>query len=162
MSLVNFTLPYQSVTPTPFFYGGQNGGQSTVNNLRLNAVLPPAPAPNFNDQEPFQNEPYIPPAAYQQQQQQQQQQRQRQSTVNRQRNTNTFVEDSSFSSTQDSRYANYNQDFRRTQPRQQQQQMRPPPSLSQQQQRVSVERDQDNFRTSRMPEQESYPDRPNG
>ncbi|XP_003398592.1 protein spaetzle 3 [Bombus affinis] len=162
MSLVNFTLPYQSATPTPFFYGGQNGGQSTVNNLRLNAVLPPAPAPNFNDQEPFQNEPYIPPAAYQQQQQQQQQQRQRQSTVNRQRNTNTFVEDSSFSSTQDNRYANYNQDFRRTQPRQQQQQMRPPPSLPQQQQRVSVERDQDNFRTSRMPEQESYPDRPNG
>lgn len=156
MSLVNFTLPYQSATPTPFFYGGQNGGQSTVNNLRLNAVLPPAPAPNFNEQEPFQNEPYIPPTGYQQQQQQQR----RQSTFNRQRNTNTFVEHSSFSSTQDTRYANYNQDFRRTQPRQQQQ-MRPVSPLPQQQ-RVPVERDQDNFRTSRMPEQESYPDRPNG
>ena len=157
MSLVNFTLPYQSATPTPFFYGGQNGGQPTANNLRLNAVLPPAPAPNFNDQESFLNEPYIPPAAYQQQQQQ----RQRQSTFNRQRNSNAFTEQSSFSSTQDNRYANYNQDFRRTQPRQQQQ-MRFPPSLPQQRQRVQTEADQDNFRTSRMPEQESYPDRPNG
>lgn len=157
MSLVNFTLPYQSATPTPFFYGGQNGGQSTANNLRLNAVLPPAPAPNFNDQESFLNEPYIPPAAYQQQQQQ----RQRQSNFNRQRNSNAFAEQSSFSSTQDNRYANYNQDFRRTQPRQQQQ-TRFPPSLPQQRQRVLSEGDQDNFRTSSMSEQESYPDRPNG
>lgn len=156
MSLVNFTLPYQSATPTPFFYGGQNGGQSTANNLRLNAVLPPAPVPNFNDQESFLNEPYIPPAAYQQQQQQR-----HQSTFNRQRNSNTFAEQSSFSSTQDNRYANYNQDFRRTQPRQQQQ-MRFPPSLPQQRERVSIEGDQNNLRTSRMPEQESYPDRPNG
>ncbi|CAK9801693.1 Protein spaetzle 3 [Anthophora quadrimaculata] len=161
MSLINFTLPYQTATSTPFFYGGQSGGQSTVNNLRLNAVLPPAPAPNFNEQEPFQNEPYIPPATYQQQQQQ----RQRQTTFNQQRNSNVFVEHSSFSTTQDTRYANYNQDFRRTQPRQQQQQMRPaPPSppVQQQQQRVETERDQDNFRTLRMPEQEGYPDRPNG
>lgn len=157
MSLVNFTLPYQSATPTPFFYGGHNGGQSTVNNLRLNAVLPPAPAPNFNEQEPYRNEPYIPPAVYQQQQQQ----RQRQSAFNRQRGSNTFAEHSSFSSTQDTRYANYNQDFRRTQPRQQQQ-MRPPPSQPPAQQRVQVEKDQDRHGPPRPPEQESYPDRPDG
>ncbi|XP_078039887.1 spaetzle domain-containing protein 3 [Augochlora pura] len=160
MSLVNFTLPYQPATPTPFFYGGQTGGHSSVNNLRLNAVLPPAPAPNFNDREPFQNEPYIPPAGYQQQ-------KQHQSTFNRQTNSNPYVEHSSFSSSQDTRYDNYNQDFRRTQPRQQQQQqqqqqMRPPPSSTQQQQRAQVDRDQSNQRTSRMPEEESYPERPNG
>ncbi|XP_003701081.1 spaetzle domain-containing protein 3 [Megachile rotundata] len=149
MSLVNFTLPYQSATPTPFFYGGQNGGQPAVNNLRLNAVLPVAPAPNFNGQESFQNEPYIPPAAYQQKQQQHRQR----TALNRQASSSTFVEQSSFSSTQDTRYANYNQDFRRTQPRQQQQQMRPP---------QSQENGQDSSRTSRMPEQETYPERPNG
>lgn len=162
MSLANFTLPYQSATPTPFFYDGQNGGQSTVNNLRLNAVLPPAPARNFNEQEPFQNEPYIPPIGYQNQQQQ----RQRQSAFNRQRNGNPYVEHSSFSSAQDTRYANYNQDFRRTQPRQQQIRPSAPPlaqqQQQQQQQRATVEKEQENFRTSRMPEQESYPDRPNG
>lgn len=159
MSLANFTLPYQSATPTPFFYDGQNGGQSTVNNLRLNAVLPPAPARNFNEQEPFQNEPYIPPIGYQNQQQQ----RQRQSAFNRQRNGNPYVEHSSFSSAQDTRYANYNQDFRRTQPRQQQiRPSAPPLAQQQQQQRATVEKEQENFRTSRMPEQESYPDRPNG
>ncbi|XP_053978206.1 protein spaetzle 3 [Hylaeus volcanicus] len=164
MSLANFTLPYQSATPTPFFYGGQNGGHTPANNLRLNAVLPPAPALNFNERESFQNEPYIPPAGYQQQRQQ--------PSFNRQTSTNPFVEHSSFSSTQDTRYANYNQDFRRTQPRQQQQ-MRPSPPQQQQiqqphqpqqpqQQRVQGERDQDDLRTSRTPEQESYPERPNG
>nr|XP_031830437.1 protein spaetzle 3 isoform X2 [Nomia melanderi] len=152
MSLVNFTLPYQSATPTPFFYGGQTGGHSSVNNLRLNAVLPPAPAPNFNDREPFQNEPYIPPAGYQQQ-------KQHQTAFNRQTTSNSYIEHSSFSSTQDTRYDNYNQDFRRTQPRQQQQ--RPAPPISQQQ-RSQVDRDQSNHRTSRMPEDDSYPERPNG
>lgn len=154
MSLVNFSLPYQPATPTPFFYGGQPGGHSPVNNLRLNAVLPPAPAPNFNDREPFQNEPYIPPAGYQQQ-------KQHQSSFSRQTSSNPYVEHSSFSSSQDTRYDNYNQDFRRTQPRQQQQ-TRPPASPPQQQQRVPVDRDQSNQRTSRMPEEESYPERPNG
>ena len=157
MSLVNFSLPYQSATPTPFFYGGQNQGHSTVNNLRLNAVLPPAPAHSFNEREPFQNEPYVPPANYQQQ-------RQHQPAFNRQSSPNTFVEHSSFSSTQDTRYANYNQDFRRTHPRQQQ--MRPPPSPPQQpqqpQQRIHVERDEENLRTSKISELESYPERPNG
>lgn len=157
MSLVNFSLPYQSATPTPFFYGGQNGGHSTVNNLRLNAVLPPAPAHSFNEREPFQNEPYVPSASYQQQ-------RQHQPAFNRQSSPNSFVEHSSFSSTQDTRYANYNQDFRRTHPRQQQ--MRPPPSPPQQTQqppqRIHVERDEDNLRTSKISEQESYPERPNG
>ncbi|KAG7205532.1 hypothetical protein KM043_007510 [Ampulex compressa] len=164
MSLVNFTLPYQSATPAPFLYA--NGGPSTVNNLRLNAVLPAAPAANFNERQPFQNEPYIPPARYHQQQQQQQQ-RQRQS--GQQRSQESFVERSSFSASQDTRYVNFEQDFRRTQPRQQQQQqqqqqqMRPPTAPQQSvQQRGHGDRQEQETRTQRPSEQESYPERPNG
>ncbi|KAI4493498.1 hypothetical protein M0804_001674 [Polistes exclamans] len=165
MSLTNFSLPYHTATPSSFLYTGH----STVNNLRLNAVLPPAPPVNYDNREPFRNEPYIPPSRYQQErQQQQQQQQQRQRQTNQQRRPEIYAEQSSFSSTQDTRYTNYDEDFRRTQPRmQQQQQMRPPPpapSNQRQQERIGQndEHERESLQSSRISEQDGYPDRPNG
>lgn len=153
MALVNFSLPYQSATMAPFLYTGPAGGHTTANNLRLNAVLPSGSVPPvYNEQENFRNEPYVPPVKYH---------HQRRQTTAQQRNQEIYTENTSFSS-QDTRYTVYNQDFRRTQPRQQQQQqqqqqMRPPPSLFQQQQTRSPESIK-----SHTEEQENYPDRPNG
>lgn len=151
MSLVNFTLPYQSATMAPFLYAGSAAEHTTANNLRLNALLPSGAVPSFNEQESFHNEPYVSPIKYRQHQQR------RQATQSH-KSRETYAEHSSFSSTQDTRYAVYNQDFRRTQPRQQQQQqqMRPPPSPFQQQSHTSEPV------KSRPQEQENYPDRPNG
>ncbi|XP_015591781.1 protein spaetzle 3 [Cephus cinctus] len=178
MSLVNFTLPYQTASPSPFLFNGA-GGHSTVNNLRLNAVLPPPPAPSYNDEEPFQNEPYIPPPQYEQrhqQQQQQQQERHRQHAQQRSREQHQILQQhpghgAASLSTQDARYANYNQDFRRTQPRQQQQQQtRPPPPPQaplpvpqEQQQRIHPHHSQEALPSqAREQPSENYPDRPNG
>ncbi|XP_011871972.1 PREDICTED: uncharacterized protein LOC105564301 [Vollenhovia emeryi] len=158
MALVNFSLPYQSVTTAPFLYAGSTGGHATANNLRLNAVLPPGSASGYNEREDFRNEPYAPPAKYHQH-------RRGQST--QQRSHEIYTEHTSFSS-QDSRYnPAYNQDFRRTQPRQQQQQqheqqqqhqqMRPPPPPSSfQHQRTSEPV------KSRIEEQDNFPERPLG
>ncbi|XP_067214876.1 protein spaetzle 3 isoform X2 [Linepithema humile] len=154
MALVNFSLPYQSATMAPFLYTGPAGGHTAANNLRLNAVLPSGSVPtSYNEQEAFRNEPYAPPIKYHQHQQR------RQSV--QQRSREVYAEHTSFSSTQDTRYTVYNQDFRRTQPRQQQQQqqqqMRPPPPASSFQQRTqSPESDK-----SQTEEQESFPERPN-
>lgn len=157
MALVNFSLPYQSVTMAPFLYAGSTGDHTTANNLRLNAVLPSGSAPGYNERESFRNEPYASPIRYHQH---------RRSQSTQQRSPEIYAEHTSFSSTQDTRYAVYNQDFRRTQPRQQQQQqhqqqqqqMRPPPpppsSFQHQRSPQPVK--------SRIEEQESYPDRPIG
>jgi len=164
MSLVNFSLPYQSATMAPFLYTGPAGGHTTPgSNLRLNAVLPSGSVPGYN--EAFRNEPYVPPVKYQHQHQQ------RRQTVQR-RSQEVYTEHTSFSSTQDSRYAVYNQDFRRTQPRQQQhqqllqqqqQQMKPPPpsspsSFQQQSHRAHSPEPV----KSRTEDPENYPERPNG
>ncbi|XP_020298747.1 protein spaetzle 3 [Pseudomyrmex gracilis] len=155
MALVNFSLPYQSATMAPFLYTGPVGGHTTANNLRLNAVLPSASVPPvYNEQDNFRNEPYVPPVKYHHQR--------RQATA-QQRNQEIYTENTSFSS-QDTRYTVYNQDFRRTQPRQQQQQqMRPPPppSLFQQQQQQQQTQSSEPIK-SHTEEQENYPDRPNG
>lgn len=144
---MNFSLPYQSVTMAPFFYAGSPGGHTTANSLRLNAALPSGSAPGYNERESLRNEPYAPPTKYHQH-------RRPQST--QQKNHEIYTEHTSFSS-QDTRYAMYNQDFRRTQPRQQQQQqqMRPPPLPS------SFQRPSEPVKT-RIEEQENYPDRPVG
>ena len=145
MSLANFSLPFQTVTPSPFLYAG-NEGRSIINNLRLNAVLTPPPAPTFTEDTQYRNDPYI---RYQQQQQQQtqKQQRYRQAPPRQPQQlrgrevftgaTSSFSSARSFSS-QDTRYTGYDQDFRRTQPRQEQQQQRPPllPQTIQQQQQI--------------------------
>ncbi|KAL0103475.1 hypothetical protein PUN28_017612 [Cardiocondyla obscurior] len=147
MALVNFSLPYQSMTTAPFLYAGSTGGHTTANNLRLNAVLPPRPAPSYNERESLSNEPYALPTKYHQQ-------RRGQSTP--QRSHEIYAEHTSFSS-QDTRYTGYNQDFERTQPRQQQQQqqMRPPPSSFQ---RHSHHRSPE----PKIEEQDNYPERPVG
>ncbi|XP_014488206.1 PREDICTED: uncharacterized protein LOC106751699 isoform X2 [Dinoponera quadriceps] len=150
MSLVNFTLPYQSATMAPFLYTGSGAGHTAANNLRLNAFS--GAVPTFNEQEDFHNEPYVSPTKHRQRQQR------RQST--QQKNREIYAKHSSSSPTQDTRYAVYNQDFKRTQPRQQQQQhqqMRPPPSLFQQQSSHSSEPVK-----TRAQDQENYPERPNG
>lgn len=64
MALANFSLPY--ATPTPFLYSGSNEGQSVINNIRVNAALPPQTAPIDNVKQ-YRNDPYN---RYQQQQQQ--------------------------------------------------------------------------------------------
>lgn len=154
MALVNFSLPYQSVTMAPFLYAGSTGDHTTVNSLRLNAVLPPGSAPGYNERESFRNEPYTPPIKYHQH---------RRSQPTQQRSHEIYTEHTSFS-TQDNRYTVYNQDFRRTQPRQQpqqqqqqQQQMRPPPSPSSFQHQRSSEPVK-----TRVEERENYPERPIG
>lgn len=154
MELVNFSLPYQSVTMAPFLYAGSTGGHTTANSLRLNAVLPSGSASNYNERESFRNEPYAPPIKYHQH---------RRSQATQQRNHEIYTEHTSFSSTQDSRYTMYNQDFRRTQPRQQQQQqqqqqqMRPPPSPSS----FQHQRSSEPIKTW-LEKQENYPERPIG
>ncbi|XP_039311616.1 protein spaetzle 3 isoform X2 [Solenopsis invicta] len=142
MALVNFSLPYQSMTP--LLYAGSTGDHTTVNSLRLNAVSPWGSAPSYNNRESLRNEPYAPPSKYQHQRTQQQ------------RSHEIYTEHTSFSSTQNNRYTGYNQDFRRTQPRQQQQQqqqqMRPPSPLEFQHQHSSE--------TMKIQlEKENYPDR---
>lgn len=75
MSLANFSLPFQLATPGPYVFPSA-GGQTPINNLRVNAVVAGG---HFGGDRPFQNEPYIPPAAYQHQKGQQDHgQRQRQ------------------------------------------------------------------------------------
>jgi len=145
MALVNFSLPYQSMTMAPFLYASSIGGHTTVNNLRLNAVLPPGSAPDYNERESFHNEPYAPPSTIKYHQHRRNQSAQ-------QRSHEIYTEHTSFS-TQDTRYTMYNQDFKRTQPRQQQQQqLRPPPPLS------SFQRSSESIKT-RIEEQENYPER---
>ncbi|EZA51646.1 hypothetical protein DMN91_003493 [Ooceraea biroi] len=161
MSLVNFSLPYQSATMAPFLYTGPTGGHTTPgSNLRLNAVLPSGTVPGYNEPEAFRNEPYVPPMKYQHQHQQRRQAAQR-------RSQEVYTEHTSFSSTQDTRYAVYNQDFRRIQPRQQQQQLQqqqqqmrpPPPSSSPFQQQSHQTRSPEPVK-SRTEDQENYPERP--
>lgn len=147
MSLVNFSLPYQSATMVPFFYTGSDRRHTIANNLRLNAVLPSSSVPSSYEQETFHNEPYVSTIKYRQHQQR------RQST--QQRSPEVHTEHSPFSSTQHTSYAEYNQDFRRIQPRQQQQ-MRPSSSSFQQQHIHSSEPDK-----SRIEKQDNYPERSN-
>lgn len=151
MALVNFSLPYQSATMAPFLY---TGGHTTANSLGLNTVLPPGSVPSYNEQETFRNEPYAPPVKYHQ--------HRRQSAP--QRSQEIYAEHTSFSSTQDTRYTAYNQDFRRIQPRlqqQQQQQMRPPPpSPFQQQQQHS--RSPEPIKSRIEEQDQNYPERPHG
>ncbi|KAL6260151.1 hypothetical protein P5V15_007685 [Pogonomyrmex californicus] len=159
MALVNFSLPYQSATMAPFLYAGSTA-HATASNLRLNAVLPPGSAPSYNEQEGFRgNEPYAPPIKYHQH-------RRGQST--QQRSQQIYTEHTSFSS-QDTRYTMYNQDFRRTQPRQQQQQQQQQHQQQQQQQQMRPPPSPSSFQhhssepvKSRTEDQENYPDRPNG
>ncbi|KAM0734872.1 Protein spaetzle 3 [Formica fusca] len=153
MALVNFSLPYQSATMAPFLY---TGGHTTANSLGLNTVLPPGSVPSYNEQETFRNEPYAPPVKYHQ--------HRRQSAP--QRSQEIYAEHTSFSSTQDTRYTAYNQDFRRIQPRlqqQQQQQMRPsPPSPFQQQQQQQHSRSPEPIKSRIEEQDQNYPERPHG
>lgn len=126
MSLANFSFPFQLAASTSYAFPGDQSPQSAISNLRLNAVLPPTPAPTFNDERRYENEPYITPAQYQHQHQQQQQ-RQREQQLRAQESYGGHHHHHHHPGTpvssgpnQDTRYANYNQDFRRTQPRQQQ------------------------------------------
>jgi len=130
------------MTMAPFLYASSIGGHTTANNLRLNAVLPPGSAPDYNERESFHNEPYAPPSTINYDQH-------RRSQSAQQRSHEIYME-----STQDTRYTMYNQDFKRTQPRQQQQQqqLRPPPPLS------SFQRSSESIKT-RIEEQENYPER---
>ncbi|XP_046492527.1 protein spaetzle 3 [Neodiprion pinetum] len=151
MALVNFTLPYQTATPSPFLLPGAPG-HSTVNNLRYNAVPPPPPAPSYNNEDPYHNEPYVPPAEYR-----------HTPSLTTQQHQSTYAR-----VTHETHYANYNQDFRRTQTRQSQQ-TRPPPTIPptnnvltqaplQQQPRGLHEAKQ-----SQAPSPaDNYPERPNG
>ncbi|XP_011309753.1 uncharacterized protein [Fopius arisanus] len=66
MSLANFSLPFQLATPAPYMYPPPTQ-QTPVNHLGLNGV---PPGDNFRGERRYQNEPYIPPAAYHQQDQQ--------------------------------------------------------------------------------------------
>lgn len=143
MSLANFSLPFQVATPSPYLFTNNIPAQTPANNLRLNAVLPSSPS-LFSEQRQYHNQPYIPPAAYQRQHQnhhvQQQEQQQRRNTYYKpeqqpqpQYRTQNIQQD--YITSPDTRYNDYGEDFRRTQPRQQsaknipQAQMRPPPSL---------------------------------
>ena len=156
MSLANFSLPYLPVTASPFLYAN-NEGRSIVNNLRLNAVLPPPPPSTFGEETQYRNDPYI---RYQQQQpQQQQQQRYRQAPQPRGQEILTDVS-SSFSSansyaSQDSKFIGYAQDFRKTQLRQEQQQQRPANPLSSlQQQQIQQQQIIQHQIQQQLPEQQ--------
>ncbi|KYM98567.1 PREDICTED: uncharacterized protein LOC108777372 [Cyphomyrmex costatus] len=144
MALVNFSLPYQSVTMAPFLYAGSTGGYTTANSLRLNTVLPSGSMIGYDERQNFRNEPIrTSPIKYHQRSQSAQQ-----------RNHEIYTEHTSFS-TQNTHYSEYNQDFRRTQPRQQQQQQVRPPLASSFQYQQSPE----HIKT-RIEEQQNYPERP--
>ncbi|KYN41652.1 hypothetical protein ALC56_03913 [Trachymyrmex septentrionalis] len=116
MALVNFSLPYQSVTMAPFLYAGSTEGYTTAHSFHLNTMLPSGSTIGYDEQESFHNEPYTPPIKYHQHQR---------SQSTQQKNHEIYMEHTSFS-TQDTLYNMYNQDLRRTRSRQQQQQIRPP------------------------------------
>lgn len=142
---MNFSLPYQSVTMAPFLYADLTGGHTTANSLRLNAVLPSESAPAYNERENFRNEPYASIKYH------------RRGQPAQQKSHEIHMEHTSFSSTQDTRYTVYNQDFRRTQPRQQQQQqMRLPPPFS------SFQQPSPKPIKTGVEEQETYPEKPIG
>ncbi|KAK0171226.1 hypothetical protein PV328_008977 [Microctonus aethiopoides] len=155
MSLANFSLPFQVATPSTSYLfttninnNDDNNNHGPINNLQLNGVLPSSTG--FSEERQYHNQPYIPPAAYQRQhhhhqlqQQEQQQQRRSQDYFNKQIQSQQPQQYTSqraqqrpeYISTQNNRYNDYGNDFRRTQPRQHhtknptQQQMRPPPLL---------------------------------
>ncbi|XP_063989838.1 protein spaetzle 3 [Diachasmimorpha longicaudata] len=170
MSLVNFSLPFQLATPTPYMYPPDVGQQTPTNNLKFNAV----PGDNFGRERRYQNEPYIPPAAYHQQehphrgvkQQEHLQSRQRQyykqqvQQQQRHQLRSQQIPQQQFQGSQEKRYS-YEQDFRRGQARGQEQvvpQQQRTPSTGQVTQ-------QDSARVGHgagAGEQEPYPERPDG
>lgn len=147
MALVNFSLPYQSVTMAPFLYAGSTEGYTTANSLRLNTALPSGSTISYAERENFHNEPYTPPIRFHQHQR---------SQFTQQKNHEIYTEHTTFS-TQGTHYNVYNQDFRRTQPRQQQQHMRPPSLPSSFQYQQSPERIK-----PRIEEQQNHPEKPIG
>ncbi|KYN15975.1 PREDICTED: uncharacterized protein LOC108764527 [Trachymyrmex cornetzi] len=142
MALVNFSLPYQSVTMAPFLYAGSTEGYATAHSFRLNTMLPSGSTIGYDEQESFRNEPYTPPIRYHQYQR---------SQSTQQKNHEVYMEHT----TQDTFYNMYNQDLRRTRSRQQQQQMRPPSLPSSFQYQQSPE----HIKT-RIKDQQNQPERP--
>ncbi|XP_036151014.1 protein spaetzle 3 [Monomorium pharaonis] len=146
MALVNFTLPYQSVTMAPFLYADSSGSHTTTNSLRLSDLLPSRLASSYNERESFRNEPYALPIKYHQQ---------RYSQTTQQKSHEIYTEHTSM---QDNRYTVYNQDIRRTQPRQQQQQQQQQQQIKSPASSSFQQRSSEPLKTW-LEKQENYPDR---
>ncbi|XP_018048177.1 PREDICTED: uncharacterized protein LOC108687085 isoform X1 [Atta colombica] len=146
MALVNFSLPYQSITMAPFLYAGSTEGYTTTHSLRLNSMLPSGSTISYDEQENFRNEPYTPPIKYHQHQRSQ----------STQKNHKVYMEHMSFSA-QNTFYNMYNQDLRNTRSRQQQQQIRLPSLLSSFQYQQSPK-----YIKTRIEDQQNQPERPIG
>jgi len=147
MALMNFSLPYQSITMAPFLYAGSTEGYTTTHSLRLNTMLPSGSTISYDEQENFRNEPYTPPIKYHQHQR---------SQSTQQKNHKVYMEHMSFSA-QNTFYNMYNQDLRNTRSRQQQQQIRLPSLLSSFQYQQSPK----HIKT-RIEDQQNQPERPIG
>ncbi|EGI68977.1 hypothetical protein G5I_02306 [Acromyrmex echinatior] len=146
MALVNFSLPYQSVTMAPFLYASSTEGYTTAHSLHLNTMSRSGSTMiGYDEQESFRKEPYTPPIRY----------HQHQGGQSTQKNHEVYMEHMSFS-TQDTLYNMYNQDLRSTRSRHQQQ-IRPPslPSSFQYQQSPK------HIKT-RIEDQQNQPERPIG
>ncbi|KAF7990311.1 hypothetical protein HCN44_000116 [Aphidius gifuensis] len=170
MSLGNFSLPFQLATPSPYLYTPNDPLR-----LRLNAVVPSSV--NFQDERRYQNEPYIPPAAYQQQKNNQQSNQQKyykqnyQSQNQQQHNYDTRNVDK-----QNNQYVEYQQNYQTTQTKSsdisllQQEILQPPPLPSSSSSSIENTNYQENqnsriIQNQQLPLNEnenSYPERPEG
>lgn len=169
MSLGNFSLPFQLATPSPYLYT-PNDPHQVVNNLRLNAVVPSSV--NFQEERRYQNEPYIPPAVYQQQQHQSQKNKQQLKQQDQQQQEYNHKQQYQPQS-QTNRYVDYGQDYRRTLPRQSgrnpqlQQEILPPPVPSTVEDSIGNQDNQNsrvaaNQQAPANQKQDPYPERPEG